>query len=464
MDKNKHIEKYKEAYEELKLILDSSFDQITIADSNGVFTRVSSSCEPFFGIKEKDMIGSSAFDLEEEGVFDTSVTAEVLRKGRKVTIVQKTAGEKTVMVTGTPILDDEGKIMKIVNISKDITEKQELANQLEDAKENLSRVQRELNKKEVIYDSNVLSKSKAMNKIIDLISHISDLDANVLLLGETGVGKGYIAKLIHESSIRQKKPFININCGAIPENLLESELFGYEKGAFTGAGNKGKKGLFEVAGKGTIFLDEIGDMPMNLQVKLLSVLDNKEIFRVGGEKPIKIEGRIVAATNKDLQEMISKGTFREDLYYRLNVVPIEIPPLRKRKEDIPSFINMFVKRFNKKNKDNKSISKEGYNILIDYNYPGNIRELENIIERLVITTPEDVIKGVHILEIIDLPDKTCFNTDDIIPIKEAVQELERNILRSAFNKYKTTREVAKVLEIDQSTVVKKAKKLNIKRN
>ncbi len=456
---------YRQAYDELKLILDMSFDQITIADGEGVFTKVSKSCEMYFGVSEDKLVGYSAFELENNGVFDISVTAEVVRKGKKVTLIQRTGADKTLMVTGIPMFNEKGKIIKIINISKDITESQMLGQELKDTQSQLQWFQNELNKREAIHNSKISYKSVAMNKIMDLVLHICDLDATVLLLGETGSGKGYVARLIHESSIRKEEPFIPINCGAIPENLLESELFGYDSGAFTGAVKGGKKGLFEIAGKGTIFLDEVGDMPMNLQVKLLHVLDEKKVFRVGGEKPIKVEGRVIAATNKDLKKLIQEGKFREDLYYRLNVVPINIPALRERKEDILILIKMFLNENNKEHRTNKIISEAGYNVLTNYDYPGNIRELGNMIERLVITTRGDIIEALQVKEIIE-PTESCrksnFSTDEIIPIKQAVENLEKEILQSAFIKYKTTRKVAEILEIDQSTVVKKTKKLKIK--
>lgn len=206
------------------------------------------------------------------------------------------------------------------------------------------------------------------------------MDNIVLLLGETGVGKGYIAKYIHERSNRKNEPFITINCAAIPEPLLESELFGYESGAFSGALKSGKKGLFELAGNGTIFLDEIGDMPLNLQVKLLHVLDQKKVIRVGGERPIDVKGRIIAATNKRLSECVDNGSFREDLYYRLNVLPVMIPPLRERVEDIPLLTNRFLNLFNKKYGLSKFISQSGYELLSNYNFPGNVRELSTSIK------------------------------------------------------------------------------------
>lgn len=461
LSKEELLKYYKAAYEELNLILDLSFDQITIADGDGVFTKISKSCETYFGAKEENMIGVSAFELEKNGIFDISVTAEVVRKKEKVTLIQRTGANKTLMVTGIPLFDDKGNMYKIINISKDITENQRLSQQLSNAQSDLQWFQKELNKRQGIYNSNINYKSPSMNKIMDLIYHICDLDATVLLLGETGVGKGYIAKVIHESSIRKEQPFVPINCGAIPENLLESELFGYEGGAFTGATKDGKRGLFEIAGEGTIFLDEIGDMPMNLQVKLLHVLDERKVFRIGGEKSIEVKGRIIAATNKDLKKLMEEEKFREDLYYRLNVVPINIPPLRERKEDIPALIKMFLNNYNKEHGTSKTISEKGYNILIEYDYPGNIRELENIVERLVITTFDDLVKDKQILEIVEPLNKICIDSDEIIPLREAVEQVERKMLIAAFKEYKTTRKVAAALGIDQSTVVKKAKKLKI---
>ncbi len=452
---------YKQAYEELELLLDNCFDQITIADRNGVFTRVSKSCEEYFGLPEKQIIGSNAFDLEKNGVFSMSITAEVLRKKTKTTIIQKTAANKILMVTGFPKFNSDGNIVSIINISKDITETQRLQTELQNIHLELQWVKDEYRRREKIQENRVSYRSKPMSKVISLITHIANSDATILLLGETGVGKGYMAKTIHNISIREEEHFVNINCGAIPENLLESELFGYEQGAFTGASKNGKKGLFEIAGKGTIFLDEIGDMPLNLQVKLLHFMDSKEIYRVAGSKPIKVQARIIAATNKDLKKMIAEGKFREDLYYRLNVVPITIPPLRERKEDIPNLIKMFLEEFNEEYKTNKTISPNGYKALIKYDYKGNIRELENMIERLVITTIDEVIEEKHVLDIIEPYNRAVSETDEIIPIKEAVENLERYILARAFQKYKTTREVAEILKIDQSTVVKKAKKLNI---
>lgn len=229
----------------------------------------------------------------------------------------------------------------------------------------------------------IVGTSDAILNLIETVKKVAQTDTTVLILGESGTGKSLIAKAIHFMSQRKEKPFITINCAAIPETLLEAELFGYEKGAFTGA-TTSKKGKFELADGGTIFLDEIGDMPLSLQAKLLRVIQDREIERLGGEKVIKVDVRIIAATNRDLKSMVEEGKFREDLYYRLNVVPVYVPPLRERREDIPILIEHFLESFNSKYGKKVRISPEALEVLMDYDWPGNVRELENTVERLVV--------------------------------------------------------------------------------
>ncbi|WP_436373979.1 sigma-54 interaction domain-containing protein [Cytobacillus sp. BC1816] len=458
--KRNQLETYKQAFEDLNFILDITHSAITITNGEGIFTRLSKSCERIFGVPESELIGKNAFLLEKQGFFSTSVTCEVIRKQRRVTIIQKTAANKTVLVTGTPFFNKDKKIEKIINISKDITETNKLASDLKRLQAEHEWLKQELMKRTRMERGKVASESPGMKNIIELVHHISNMDATVLLLGETGVGKGYMANMIHSVSNRKDRPFISINCGAIPENLLESELFGYEKGAFTGALKDGKKGLFETAGSGTIFLDEIGDMPVSLQVKLLHVLDDRTVRRIGGTASFKVDCRIIAATNKNIKELVRAGQFREDLFYRLNVVPITIPSLRERKEDLLFLANMFLDSMNNKYKMKKTFSEEAIRALYDYNYPGNIRELQNMIERLVINTLGDTIEAEKIREMTEASSPNT-QSEEITPLKEAVEQLERNMLLTAFQKYKTTRRVAEALKIDQSTVVKKAKKLKV---
>jgi Transcriptional regulator containing PAS, AAA-type ATPase, and DNA-binding domains len=303
-----------------------------------------------------------------------------------------------------------------------------------------------------------------MQELLKTALRLSQVDSTVLLLGESGVGKEVIATTIHARSHRKEGPFIAVNCGAIPADLLESELFGYEKGAFTGANREGKSGMFELANGGTLFLDEIGDLPKDFQVKLLRAIQEREIMRVGGSKPRPINVRIIAATNHDLENLVREGKFREDLYFRLNVVPLDIPPLRERKEDIIPLIYSFKNKFSKAYEINKDIMPEVYDILLQYQWPGNVRELENVIERLMVTTTGDTI-GIN-----DIPKHLINYTPDnhpeikvqgIIPLKEAVNTVERQLITNALKQFGSTYKAARVLQVDQSTIVRKANKLNI---
>lgn len=310
--------------------------------------------------------------------------------------------------------------------------------------------------KELVYNS------VKMRELINLVKRIAAVDSTVLIQGESGVGKELVADLLYSNSSRKNGPFIKVNCGAIPENLLESELFGYEAGAFTGASKNGKAGLFELAEGGILFLDEIGDMPLNLQVKLLRAIQDMQISRVGGIKPIKMNIRILAGTNRNLHDMVEKGNFREDLFYRLNVVPIYVPPLRERKEDIPALSNYFLKNFNHKYQMNKKLTADVMTCFINYQWPGNVRELENLIERLIITTSHDYIN------LGDLPlwlNQTRCHKDKppVVSLRNAVEKTEKKVLEDAFTLYKSTYEVARVLEVNQSTIVRKAAKYGIKR-
>ena len=303
------------------------------------------------------------------------------------------------------------------------------------------------------------------NKIVEeLAGRASQVDATVLLLGETGVGKDIIARKIHKDSPRREGPFIKVNCAAIPENLLESELFGYEKGAFTGAINRGKPGMFELADTGTIFLDEVGDLPLSLQAKLLRVIQEKEITRIGGTKPQKLDLRIIAATNKDLQKMVNNDLFREDLYYRLNVVPILIPPLRARRDDIPLLVAHYLDFYNHKYNRKKQLSRHAMEILKQYNWPGNVRELTNLLERLVIISSENIIEPEHLESLVNRtnPETLAYQCKTEAPLEEVVAGVEKEMIALALAKYGSTRQAARALGVSQPTIVRKAKKYGIK--
>ncbi len=314
--------------------------------------------------------------------------------------------------------------------------------------------------------SNMVFRSEEMHRVVEMAIRVAKVDSTVLLLGESGVGKGVIAKLIHKNSERSRGPFIWVDCGGIPETLIESELFGYERGAFTGARTEGKPGFFELAEKGTLFLDEIGELPLGSQSKLLRFMEEHEIIRVGGTEARQIDVRIIAATNKNIEEMVSSKLFRKDLYYRLNVVPIYIPPLRERRDEILPLILHYIEKFNKIYRKKKILSPGVLEVLCRYDFPGNIRELGNIIERVIVVTEKDRIEEEDFRSIIDAltaPSKSSFPYFDNIPLKEALEKCETLILERAMRRHHSQYEVAKVLKVNQATISRKMKKYSSSR-
>ena len=322
------MKEYEATIQDLQTIFENSYDVIYVSDGKGVTLRVSSACEVLWGKRPEELIGRTVYELEKEGVYYPSATRIALERGKKVQIVQQTRTGRRLMVVSTPIRDSAGNIVRVVNASKDITELHELEEQIRNLKEIIEGYRMQfvqLQESQSDTDRALIYRSKKMEDIMALLGRVAVVDSSILITGESGVGKEILANHVHRLSPRADYPLIKINCAAIPESLLESELFGYEKGAFTGAQKNGKAGLFELADKGTLFLDEIGDMPLSVQAKLLRVLQEREITRIGGYNPIPVDVRIIAATNKDLQTMVAKGTFRSDLYYRLNVIPVYIP-------------------------------------------------------------------------------------------------------------------------------------------
>ena len=299
----------------------------------------------------------------------------------------------------------------------------------------------------------------------EMAERAAKTSATILIAGESGVGKEVVARFIHNLSPRALSPFCVINCGAIPETLFESELFGYEQGAFTDA-RKTKPGIFELANKGSLFLDEIGELPLALQVKLLRAIQTKEIFRVGGTRAIPLDVRIIAATNRNLEAMIREGRFREDLFYRLNVIRLEVPPVRERGEGLRRLILHFLKEHNTRYGCQKKLSSEAFNMLMTYSWPGNVREVENIMERLVILTPEDIIPPSCLPEGIRNPTapytENSDNTNVVVPLKVALDKAERELLLKAAHLYPSSRKMAKALGVDNSTIVRKMRKYGLR--
>lgn len=308
---------------------------------------------------------------------------------------------------------------------------------------------------------NIIGKSNKMQGVFDLIERVSKVDSNILITGESGTGKGLVANIIHLKSKRAKNPFIKVSCAALPETLLESELFGHEKGSFTGA-IKRRYGRFEMAKDGTIFLDEVGEIPMSIQVKLLRAIQESEFERVGGEETIKVDVRIISATRKNLEKAIEDGEFREDLYYRLKVIPIHIPPLRERKEDIPLLVDYFIKRFNKKLSRLVEITSEALKCLMDYDFPGNVRELENIIERSVALSAGDTINAYDIVMAVEKDGFISLRDEDIPSLKEVISKTEMTHLMKVLEKTNWNRiKTAKILGISRKNLWEKLKAYNI---
>jgi PAS domain S-box-containing protein len=447
---------------DLKAIMDSAEDLMCISDGSGAKLRISPSAEKLYGTAAQELVGKNVRDLERNGIYFPSATRLAIEKKARVTVTQVTKSDRKLMVTANPIINGAGEIVRVVSISKDITDLHQLEQELENTKEMMEKYEKELSelRKVNLDDYEIIGNSKAMQGLLQLATKVAAVDSTVLILGESGVGKELVAKLIHGESKRRDGPFIKINCGAIPETLLESELFGYDKGAFTGANREGKPGLMELAHKGTLFLDEIAELPLNLQVKLLRVLQEQEIVRVGGVKPIKVDIRIITATNRDIEQMVEEGTFRRDLYYRLNVVPIPVPPLRERREDIPALVHHFLQRFSQKYSRSRQITTEAMELLFNYSWPGNVRELENIIERIVVTSDSSQITVDDLPAELQHGDRKTKKVvvNGIIPLKMATEAVEEQLIRRAMERYKSTYKAARALGINQSTVVRKVQK------
>jgi PAS domain S-box-containing protein len=459
---SKDLFEVREYAEEIKAIIESSYDGIYVTDGDANTIWVNSAYEKITGIQASQVMGRNMRDLVREGFYSESVSLKVLETRDSVTIRQNLKSGKEILVTGNPIYDEMGTIKMIVTNVRDMTDLVELNRRLETSlgltsayKEKLQELQRSATR-----GSDLIMVSESMLRIYDLVERVSKTDATVLLYGETGVGKDRIAEEIHDQSNRSESGiFVKINCGAIPETLLESELFGYEKGAFTGASKEGKTGLFEVANGGTLFLDEVESMSLVLQSKLLRVLQNFEITRVGGTVPKKVDVRLICASNQDLKILIEKKEFRADLYYRLNVVPIYIPPLRERRDDIPYLINLFVNQFNQKHGTDRILSREALSMLLQYSWPGNVREVSNVIERLIVVTPDNVVFPHHLpLELCDGSRYESVNSG--LTLKEHLEKVELSLIQSAVKRHGSARKAAPYLGVDSSTITRKLKKMN----
>jgi len=458
------MNKYEKLAQDLQAIIENTYDGLYITDGAANTLMINQAYERITGIKREEVLGKNMRELVSSGVIDRSVSLEVLEKKKPITIMQELRSGKKILVTGSPVFDkNSDEIILVVTNVRDITELIKLKEELHEKTLEVNRYIAELDKIKnlQIQEDKFATKSKIMIEILERAIKAAQFDSNILITGESGVGKGLMSRLIHESSSRKEGPFIVINCASIPEDLFESELFGYEPGAFSGASTKGKKGLLEVANKGTVFLDEIGDMSLRLQSKLLRVIEEKELVRLGSTKTTKLDIRIIAATNQDLNTLIEHKKFREDLFFRLNTISIYIPPLRERKEDIIALIQYFTNKLNQKYNMKKKFSFNAAQALTSYTFPGNVRELSNIVEQTFLTSNKDV------LEIEDLPYrvKNDIQQQDFIinnekaSYHEIINLMEYKILKNAINKYGSTHKAARNLKISQSTIVRKLKKL-----
>lgn len=452
-------------FKELNSVFQDSYDGISIVNKNGMVTRVNKAFERLTGIKTKNALGVNLYKIKKEGhYFDPTVALKVLETGKPVTILQRFAKGKEIMAIGNPVFDEKGDVIRVIVNFRDVTELKQLEEKLRQTQELNAQYLFEMEnlRKKYTGEHCLVFKSKEMEYIMELATRVSMVESPVLIHGESGVGKEIIANLLHNLNTKRKKaPLIKVNCGAIPKELMESEFFGYEAGAFTGASKAGKPGFFELANKGTIFLDEIGELPLGLQVKLLRVLQEQEITRLGGVKTIKLDVRVVAATNRDLEPMIKEKSFREDLYYRINVIPIRVPSLRERRDDIPALLFHFLDIYNKKYDLKKSLTDEVVEFLAKYDWPGNVRELINLIERLVVTTDIQQIASENLPQRYRLQTNSSFYRTDEMNLTAATEELEKFLVNKAMQSHTSTYRAARVLGVSQSTVVRLAKKYKV---
>ncbi len=417
---------------------------ISVTNQDGTIVYVNTMYEKLTALKEADLSGKNMIHLVQEHYFDQSVSAQVLEQRKSVTINQHINGRQF-MVTGYPFWDEEEKIEKIVNIIEPLDDIEDFPGQCACIPAGST--------------GQVVFASKAMAKLMKVIKKLAPYDSNVLITGESGVGKEVIARFIHHTSTRKDGPFLGINCSAIPDSLLESEIFGYDRGAFSGAIKEGKPGLLELADNGTFFLDEIGDMPLHLQAKLLRFLETREIRRIGGQKSIPVSCRILAATNQCLEHAVQEHRFREDLYYRLFVIPVHIPPLRERPEDIPGLLTYYLQYYNRKFNCEKVIDRRVTAILQQYEWKGNIRELKNLIERMVI------LSDGNIITMKDIPAYICaarrFSRQTTDHVRQVMARTEEQLLAELYEELGSWNDVAHELGISRATVYRKVKKYGL---
>ena len=432
----------------LLTIIDALHDNVAIVGVDGAMLWVSPSFERTYGITGEQIIGRTTYDLETDRIFFPSVAALVIKTGQPVTVTEVNQNGMYHIVTGVPIPRDDGELGFVVSYSVD----SRYLLQMHAEYENINAL---IGKAEVEIPAmpGFCCVSDAMRGIVETIGRLAKVDTSVLITGESGVGKNVLARLLHHLSDRSKGPLVEINCAGIPGALLESELFGYETGAFTGARAGGKPGRIELAHNGTLFLDEIGELPLELQAKLLQVIQEKRIVKLGGTRPVNIDFRLVTATNQDLRALVARKRFRSDLFFRLNVLPVDIPPLRDRPDDILPTAKFVLDDLNTKYATRKRLAPETESLFRGYSWPGNVRELWNVLEQMVVVTrgnvigPDDLPRHMQHYQVA-VPESG-------LPLRQALDDLEARMVREAYARHGTTVAVGKALGISQPSAARK---------
>jgi PAS domain S-box-containing protein len=447
-------------------IFQNPFVGITITDGDGICLMVNEAQKRITGIPQNAILGRDLRSVMDDRVLSVSGTLEVLRTKKEINLHQVSSYGRSYEVKALPVFGDDGGIAYVINYILDVTETEKFKNMLKRMEVERGgdgdQIQRLLSITQEV--EGIVFCGIRMRDLINMAKKIAKSDATVLITGPSGTGKELIANLIHKNSERRGRPFIKLNCAAIPEPLLESELFGYEPGAFTGGNQKGSRGIFEAANGGSLLLDEIGEMPLQLQAKLLRVLQEQEVRRIGGDAATHVDVRIIAATNASLTDMLGERRFREDLYYRLNVIRIDVPGLADRKEDIPVLIAHYVRRFNQKYKVSKTMRREVVDFLAAGRYPGNIRELQNIVERLVLqsagseVTLNDAFEAYNSMQASAHSAPADAVSHAGVSLKSMMEEHEKRVLKEYMEIYKRPDEVARRLKIDRSTISRKLHK------
>jgi len=466
-----------ELNEQFKAIIDASFDGLWICDHQANVIKISKAFERKSGMKAETFVGRNMRDLVAEGYFDTSVTLEVLQTKQMVTKVQRTWDGRHILTTGSPVFDDNGEIVMVVCNDRDLGHLEKLRDEIMSKTAISTRFQDQLIDRHVaqIIKDDIVYRSASMQRLIEKAILAAKVSSNVLITGPSGSGKEKIAELIHHSSARSQRPLIRVNCGAIPENLFESEFFGYGPGAFTGARKEGKAGLVELAHQSTFFLDEVAEIPPMVQVKLLRFLDDGTFYRVGSTKGRQLDVRVVAATNRDLEGMVAQGIFRQDLFYRLRVIPLQIAPLNERQEDIPALVNHFIAHFGRKFDRPVTLSMEAMDALLAYAFPGNVRELIHLCEQVVVMGASEVVRladlpgyiraAVPSQESATTPysQVTTESSHRNWNLKNELGDFEKRLFQDALQYFPNQKTLASALGVDPATVTRKLQKYRLNR-